>query len=648
MDLKTTLDQIIHDQDYDALDRLLSNGLDPNAMVESGDRLIHVLALNGDPEFLKILFKYNFDPNLLTDYYETAIMMALENRDGYPFETVKVLLDMGVDPTLVDFLGEHALHKATMFHYYNIVKLLLDYGMDINSKNNKGKTALDIANDKRYDDIKQLLLTHTGPHNEVLINHIHFIWLGSSLNEKTAKNIPKWVATNKDCGFDIYIWYDSKLITREEEEVTHDYVNSLGENLLLCDIRKYDIMNIAINNDVVKTIEAYNYESGIWPRAQVNPEARKIVNWGFASDVLRMLILYKYQGFYMDLDMEPIRLCEYFADKRIKSCPIRFCMTNYMESEVVDYDVHDTVSVIDTNNNALYYDGKFDTNSERMKSYFTNVAKNYEWLKNDYYYYLLFYFIRGTILTSGPFAIRRLLATVTNNDKYAPRFDRNSNYVLRLFKEDPSVASISWAIKKYDVLSILLNDLFKDHNELMRCYYKTFGTEFYDLTLIESNWLTQILDSVKHLHGDREKLYLETKKLVQENSDLLLSLPEGKINNLVALAVMLKSTYDESSVYPSPSHCFIIIVTALFTRQFLWNGDDIELDSITSTISDRLIPMSHKRSETIDPNFFASLLEYVSLINSVHNDESMTRMVREISYNKYYDLIEDLVDKYLY
>lgn len=80
------------------------------------------------------------------------------------------------------------------------------------------------------------------------------------------------------------------MISKFEETKTINYVSSLNSNIMLCDIRKYQIMDLAVNNDFVKAIEAYNYETGLWPRAKMNPIAQKIVNWGLTSDVLRMLI----------------------------------------------------------------------------------------------------------------------------------------------------------------------------------------------------------------------------------------------------------------------------------------------------------------------------------------------------------------------
>jgi len=57
-------------------------------------------------------------------------------------ETVKSLLDEGVDVNAKDRFGWTALIKAAMFGYNDIMKILLDRGADVNAKTNLGCTAL--------------------------------------------------------------------------------------------------------------------------------------------------------------------------------------------------------------------------------------------------------------------------------------------------------------------------------------------------------------------------------------------------------------------------------------------------------------------------------------------------------------------------
>lgn len=495
--------------------------------------------------------------------------------------------------------------------------------------------------------------------SEILINKVHFIWLGSSLNQTRAKNIPKWIIANDGCNFDFFIWYDSALISKAEEQETVDYVNSWAHpNIFLCDIRKYPIMDIALDNNFVRSIEAYNYESGLWSRAKINPVAHSIKNWGFASDVLRMLILYLCDGFYIDTDMEPIRLCEYFADKKIKSCPIRFCMTGIQKppTTVVDYDNGEKIGVATTNNNALYYDAVFDLDYSRMKEYFKIVAQRYDWLKDDYYHYLLMNFVWGTLFSSGPDVVDIILEIATYKSRYNIVYNNQSDHILRLFREDPLVARISWTVKKenYHALSILLIDLFSDKDALMRCYYKvTFGKKYYDLTLHESIWFTKILDLLLPLNINNYTKYsgedmsiLGQRFFAQLPFDIRVYLSEDTMNRLIIDAILLTRSYNRTDIYPSPETLFNNIVNSMLVGCF-WGGNlKFTRDPIMITIMNILKGLGDKLEtpETIDPKFFEELLLIISEISEIHL--AGPNHMEQIKYNMCYDEIETLVQSY--
>jgi hypothetical protein len=476
--------------------------------------------------------------------------------------------------------------------------------------------------------------------NEILINKVHFVWLGSNLNAQRAKNLPRWIEANTDCNFDFLVWYDSELISPNEEEETINYVHSLDPDIMICDIRKYHIMDLALTDDFVKAIEAYNYESGLWLRAKIDPIAREIVNWGFASDVLRMLILFLYKGFYIDVDMKPLRLCDYFLDKHIKSCPIRFCMTSELRPHTVsnyDYDNGEKFIIKSVNNNALYYDDAFDPNFQRMKAYFKIVANQYKWLQDDYYYYILLYFVWGTVVSSGPGALRQVLGTVTRKDQFYPQYDDKSDYTLRLFYEDPLVASTSWNVKRYHVLSILLHDLFQDPDSLFRCYYKvTFGTSYYNLTLIESNWLTKFLNSIAtfgdYSYIDEELLKARIHDQVfNDYPDLSMWLSETTIDKLLHNVLDLKFDYQKSVLYPTTEHLFMAIIKNMIIQLFWWGEPTYKYESFIQGIMKHIDKLKYK-IKTIDPKFFEELFTIISHI--------------DINMSQNYDMIHALVDSY--
>jgi ankyrin repeat protein len=62
-----------------------------------------------------------------------------------PLDCVKKLLEMGVDPNVVDELGRAPLHLAAQAGYREVVKLLLDYGADPNLRDGRGRTPLHYA-----------------------------------------------------------------------------------------------------------------------------------------------------------------------------------------------------------------------------------------------------------------------------------------------------------------------------------------------------------------------------------------------------------------------------------------------------------------------------------------------------------------------
>lgn len=80
-------------------------------------------------------------------------------------ETVKYLLDKGVDVNAKDRFGWTALIKAAMFGYNDIVKILLDKGADVNAKTNLGCTALMEAAKIGHVTTMQILLDNNADIN---------------------------------------------------------------------------------------------------------------------------------------------------------------------------------------------------------------------------------------------------------------------------------------------------------------------------------------------------------------------------------------------------------------------------------------------------------------------------------------------------
>lgn len=350
---------------------------------------------------------------------------------------------------------------------------------------------------------------------EVLIKRLHFIWLGSPLTIENAKNLPKWVAINDGCDYQIYIWYDSMMLTEQGIETMLKFIEYLNTALavtsdqlvFLCDVRHYPLFDDEFIYD------AYQYELGLVPRPGINPLASEIKNYGLSTDVLRMCILKLYGGFYMDLDMTPTRLCKYHHKDRIKSCPLRFCIAlsekpaeldvSEEEAEAYhnmynDYDnYYDYRAQYDINeleseypyeaslesgmiNNGLYYDPSVDYREGRyIDLYFSKFKYNYtRIIKHHYYPYFLDY-RTVTIYASGPDIFVKLF---TRFNAMYPQLSAHKA-ILRDIVEDPAQSTHSWITiaKHKDVLAVLMYELFQDEELIDLTYnFSIKGEEIYD------------------------------------------------------------------------------------------------------------------------------------------------------------------------
>lgn len=290
-------------------------------------------------------------------------------------------------------------------------------------------------------------------YTENIIKRLHFIWIGSPLNSSNSKHVENWVTENVECkDYDIYIWYDSKLLDSKQEEEMLNYIININDDqsrVFMCDIRKYPIFS-----DVFGPLnEIYEYEVGIQLRPGMNEYTREIRNWGMGTDILRLIILYLYGGFYFDVDIFSKKMCDesIFNKKMVTGSGKRFefmtCFGNFCINSF-DEEEGRTVS-----NNAIYYNplGKklfsATKNSEIMEFLLRKVFLGYKNLMDNYYHYLLFSYRQDTLFLTGPGLFRDELESQTIE-----------------FSED--FQGSSWTIKNehYPLLVELLYDLFDDRN----------------------------------------------------------------------------------------------------------------------------------------------------------------------------------------
>jgi len=125
---------------------------------------------------------------------------------------------------------------------------------------------------------------------------VHFIWLGSDVPMKYLENIANWEAKNPT--YSIYLWVDTLLFPAPYRHVGL----SNTRRYLACS--KVAIRDLATADDLRSTV--YLKETAQQPRSQTQIQAptRGDANWGAASDVLRVAILLKHGGLYVDTDIQ--------------------------------------------------------------------------------------------------------------------------------------------------------------------------------------------------------------------------------------------------------------------------------------------------------------------------------------------------------
>ena len=118
--------------------------------------------------------------------------------------------------------------------------------------------------------------------NSLIPKKIHFIWLGKLLSEEGRDNLVHWRKTNPD--YDINLWVDSALFPDNFEE----------ENQYIHFMEWAKANNIRIRD--VKEIHDEMYNKDFYDDAVLGLNA----NFGEASDIARLEILYLEGGIYFD------------------------------------------------------------------------------------------------------------------------------------------------------------------------------------------------------------------------------------------------------------------------------------------------------------------------------------------------------------
>lgn len=92
---------------------------------------LHIAAMNGNAEVVKVLLEYNADIDSRQSNGSTALLLATYNKHH---EVVRVLLESGADPEEKGSGGRKPVHIAAIFGDINLIKKFLLYGVEINSQ----------------------------------------------------------------------------------------------------------------------------------------------------------------------------------------------------------------------------------------------------------------------------------------------------------------------------------------------------------------------------------------------------------------------------------------------------------------------------------------------------------------------------------
>ena len=132
----TALHYVIHEQTYDLIPKLISDGVDVNAKNNNGQSALHSAAEWNNLEAIQILLNFNLnsnlnlDINIMNNYNETPLHIAMRNDN---LEIVKLLLEYNALPNINSKFGStlYAAVWSRGSNHIEIIKTLILYGVDI-------------------------------------------------------------------------------------------------------------------------------------------------------------------------------------------------------------------------------------------------------------------------------------------------------------------------------------------------------------------------------------------------------------------------------------------------------------------------------------------------------------------------------------
>ena len=139
----------------DLVKLLMNRGADPTKANWYGSAL-HCAAEAGQCESIRFLLNSGMNVNLRDDFGRTPLHCATDQRH---ISAIELLLDMGADPNTRDHEGIMVLHEAAQIEDERLMRRLLgDERVDISATTVSGKTALHCAAGGGHAEIVRMLL----------------------------------------------------------------------------------------------------------------------------------------------------------------------------------------------------------------------------------------------------------------------------------------------------------------------------------------------------------------------------------------------------------------------------------------------------------------------------------------------------------
>ena len=152
-----TVVNMAKEADWENLEYLLEDGLNPNVIYGDGTTALHWASYHDSLSGTMSLLEAGADVNATTDLGVTPLWLAAENSS---VSITKALLEAGADPSISLLSGETIVMTAAQSGNGDVVKALLAAGADPNAAVTRGQTALMWAAGRGYSDAIEALLEY--------------------------------------------------------------------------------------------------------------------------------------------------------------------------------------------------------------------------------------------------------------------------------------------------------------------------------------------------------------------------------------------------------------------------------------------------------------------------------------------------------